>query len=96
VRFRRDAECTKHSAKRDADAELVVFKQELAKIDLSTGPAGPTGGAFDPEWFHVSVGNILAMDVAPYDFANNDKWNAWNTGFNNELRKGLHNKQVSE
>src|SRR6266446_6430901 len=39
------------SAKRDAGAALVVFKQELAKIDLSTAPAGLTGGAFDPEWW---------------------------------------------
>jgi hypothetical protein len=84
------------SATRDADAALVVFKQELAKIDLGTAPAGLTGGAFDPEGFQVLVGNILAMDVDPYDFANNDKWNARNTGFNNEFRKGLHNKQVSE
>jgi hypothetical protein len=36
--------------------------------------------------FQVLVGNISAMDVDPYD-ANNDKWNAWNTGFNNEFRK---------
>jgi hypothetical protein len=56
------------SAKRDADAALVVFKQELAKIDLSTAPAGLTGSVFVPEWFQVLVGNILAMDADPYNF----------------------------
>ncbi len=49
---------------------------------------------FDPEWFQVHVGNILAMDADPYDFTSNEKWNAWNTGFNKEFRKDLHNKEV--
>jgi hypothetical protein len=43
------------SAKRDADAALLVFKQELAKIDPGTAPAGLNGGTFDPEWFQVAV-----------------------------------------
>jgi hypothetical protein len=64
------------------------------RIDLSTAPAGLTGSVFDPEWFQVLVGNILAMDADPYNFTSNDKWNARNTGFNNEFRKGLANKQV--
>ena len=47
--------------------------------------------------FQVAVGNILAMDADPNDTtSNNDKWDAWNTAFNNEFRKGLHNKQVVE
>jgi hypothetical protein len=44
---------------KDADAALAVFKEELAKIDSSTAPLDLAGQPFDPEWFQVSVGNIL-------------------------------------
>jgi hypothetical protein len=81
------------SAKGDADTALVVLRQELAKIDSSTAPAGLTG-PFDPEWFQVHVGNILAMDADPYDLDSGETWNVWNTEFNNEFRKGLHHKKV--
>jgi hypothetical protein len=79
----------------DADAALAVFKEEFAKIDLSTAPPGLTGQSFDPEEFQVLVGNILARDTDPYDLNSYDKQNDWTIGFNNEFRKGIHNKQVN-
>jgi hypothetical protein len=46
----------------------VLWTDGADTTDLSTAPAGLTGSVFDPEWFQVLVGNILAMDADPYNF----------------------------
>jgi hypothetical protein len=48
-------------------------------MDSSTAPAGLTG-PFDPEWFQVHVGNILAIDADPYGLNSGERWDVESRG----------------